>query len=129
MSTQPSTDARKTKFCQFCGAEIDIRAEICPKCGVRVAPPPPPTPPSPVYEKGKNPALALILSFLLPGLGQIYNGETDKGILMILGAIVCGILELFIIGIFLYLALWIYGMYNAYKTAEAYNQVMGIRPT
>jgi hypothetical protein len=34
-----------------------------------------------------------------------------------------------IIGIFLYLALWIYGMYNAYKTAEAYNQVMGIRST
>jgi len=24
------------KFCSNCGAEIDARAEICPKCGVRV---------------------------------------------------------------------------------------------
>jgi zinc ribbon protein len=35
---------RKTKFCVNCGAEIDARAEICPKCGVRVAPPPLPQP-------------------------------------------------------------------------------------
>jgi len=26
---------KPTKFCSNCGAEIDIRAEICPKCGVR----------------------------------------------------------------------------------------------
>jgi RNA polymerase subunit RPABC4/transcription elongation factor Spt4 len=25
-----------SKYCQNCGAEIDVRAEICPKCGVRV---------------------------------------------------------------------------------------------
>jgi predicted amidophosphoribosyltransferase len=24
------------KFCSNCGAEIDAKAEICPKCGVRV---------------------------------------------------------------------------------------------
>jgi hypothetical protein len=27
----------RSKFCQNCGAEIDIRAEICPKCGVATA--------------------------------------------------------------------------------------------
>lgn len=27
---------RETKYCSNCGAEIDIRAEICPECGVRV---------------------------------------------------------------------------------------------
>jgi len=25
---------RKTKYCSNCGAEIDARAKICPKCGV-----------------------------------------------------------------------------------------------
>jgi predicted amidophosphoribosyltransferase len=28
------------KFCSECGAEISAKAEICPKCGVRVAPVP-----------------------------------------------------------------------------------------
>lgn len=27
---------KETKFCANCGAEIDTKAEICPKCGVRV---------------------------------------------------------------------------------------------
>ena len=27
-------EERKTKFCSNCGAEIDINAKICPKCGV-----------------------------------------------------------------------------------------------
>ncbi len=27
-------------FCVYCGAEIDDKAEICPKCGLRVAEPP-----------------------------------------------------------------------------------------
>jgi len=35
------SDVRKTKFCVNCGAEIDAKAEICPKCGVRVARAPP----------------------------------------------------------------------------------------
>ena len=26
---------RTTKFCTECGAEINVKAEICPKCGVR----------------------------------------------------------------------------------------------
>lgn len=27
----------ETKFCQNCGSQIDAKAEICPKCGVKVA--------------------------------------------------------------------------------------------
>ncbi len=122
MGAQPQPTERKTKYCQFCGAEIDIRAEICPKCGVRIAPPPTP-------QSEKNPALSLILSFLLPGLGQIYNGQVDRGVLMIFGAIIFGALILISIGIFLYLGLWVYGMYDAYKGAEAYNRTLGQMPS
>ncbi|HPC28311.1 MAG TPA: hypothetical protein PKX17_06250 [Candidatus Methanomethylicus sp.] len=127
MSAQPSSGERSTKFCQFCGAEIDARAEICPKCGVRVAPPPAAAAPPPA-EAGKSPVLALILSFLLPGLGQIYDGNAQKGIIMILAVIACAFLTLFIIGIFLYIALWLYGMYDAYKAAEEYNSLRNLRP-
>lgn len=31
----PPAEARPTKFCFACAAQIDARAEICPKCGVR----------------------------------------------------------------------------------------------
>jgi|GEM_PF-7022718 len=27
----------ETKFCQNCGSQIDAKAKICPKCGVKVA--------------------------------------------------------------------------------------------
>jgi signal peptidase I len=33
----------------------------------------------------RNPALALTLSLMLPGLGQLYNGQLNKGILLFLG--------------------------------------------
>ena len=35
----------------------------------------------PAAKKRKNPLLALILSGLLPGLGQIYNNQIPKGLL------------------------------------------------
>ena len=35
-----SSKPNNTKFCSNCGAVIDIKAEICPKCGVRASPPP-----------------------------------------------------------------------------------------
>lgn len=28
---------KQTKFCQNCGAQIDVRAVVCPKCGVPVS--------------------------------------------------------------------------------------------
>ena len=31
----------------------------------------------------RNPGLAVLLSFFLPGLGQIYNGKISKGLLFI----------------------------------------------
>jgi len=127
MSAQPSSDGTTKKFCQFCGADIDARAEICPKCGVRVAPPPAAAPPPPAAA-GQRPVLALILSFLLPGLGQIYCGETQRGIIMILFIFVCAFLTLFVVGFFLYIALWLYGMYDAYKAAEEYNSLRNLRP-
>lgn len=103
--------AETTKFCSNCGEKIDINAEICPKCGVRVA----------GATGEKNPFLALILSFLIVGLGQFYNGHSTKGVILLISAIISGILILFVIGLLLWPIVWIYAMYDAYKSAELIN--------
>ena len=106
---------RKTKFCSNCGAEIDARAEICPKCGVRVAPPPT------VVAERKSEGLAAVLSFLFVGLGQIYNGQIGKGILFIVVGVVAVLSMLILIGFLLYPLFWIYNIYDAYSTAKEIN--------
>ena len=109
--------AKETKFCSNCGEEIDIDAEICPKCGVRVKAPT-------VGEKKvgeKNPVLAAILSFLIVGLGQIYNGQIGKGIVLIICYVISIVLCTILIGIPLLVILWIYGIYDAYNTAKKIN--------
>ncbi len=45
----------------------------------------------------KNPILAAGLSFVIPGSGQIYNGEIIKGIAIFIGVIGLGLLDYFII--------------------------------
>jgi hypothetical protein len=45
----------------------------------------------------RNPFLAGILSLIVPGLGQIYGGESDKGAAIIAAAIVIGNLNIIIL--------------------------------
>ena len=104
--------SRKLTYCRNCGSQIDAEAEICPKCGVRQKNPP---------VENKNPLFALILSFIFPGLGQIYNGQNHKGILLIVSYIVSFILWVILIGMILTLLVWLYGLYDAYTTAEHIN--------
>jgi len=60
----------------------------------------------------ENKLVALGLSFIIPGLGQIYNKELNKGILFVFCAFLC------IFFFPAYLLLWMYSMYDAYTTAE-----------
>jgi TM2 domain-containing membrane protein YozV len=67
--------------------------------------------------KQKNPILAAIGSFFIPGLGQVYNGEGFvKGLLYLIGTLI-GWIILFIPG----LAIWLFGIYKAYKVAKDMN--------
>lgn len=71
----------------------------------------PATVPAPV---NKEPLLAAIGSFFIPGLGQVYNGEgMVKGLMYMIGSLI-GYLIFFIPG----LAIWLYGIYNAYTVAD-----------
>lgn len=103
--------SRPTQFCKYCGSKIDAEAEICPKCGVRLK----------KVESEKSPAIALILSFIFPGIGQLYNDQKSKCVKLIIISIICLVLSIIVIGAFLYFIVWIYGMYDAYKSAKAIN--------
>lgn len=103
------------KFCTNCGAEIDAKATVCPSCGV----------PQTGMTEGvstKNEGLAAILSFFLPGLGQMYNGEISKGVLLMIIQVVNIILMFVIIGLFTYLLVWGYSIVDAYTTAKGINR-------
>lgn len=68
-----------------------------------------------------NAILAAILSFLFPGIGQIYAGEMKKGIIFFIIFIILVALYLtfgFIIGI-IELIFAIYAAYDAYNLAKA----------
>lgn len=81
------------------------------------------------HSKKKDPKIAAIASFFIPGLGQIYNGEIRKGIGFIIIAILFVSLWLFLIeerhmtGPIVVASgacvlFWIGSMYDAYKTAK-----------
>ena len=73
----------------------------------------------------KNPILAAIFSFFITGLGQLYNGDI-KMALILFGAqvLVAGFLWMLLgrIGGLISIAIWIYGIYDAYTTAQALNE-------
>jgi TM2 domain-containing membrane protein YozV len=101
---------QELKFCRECGAELNERAEICVKCGIRQS-----------QKQNKNPGLAAVASFFFAGLGQIYNGEIGKGFLL-MGVQVINVLLMFVvIGFITYPLVWAYGIWDAYRTAERLN--------
>lgn len=62
----------------------------------------------------KSPGIALLLSLLICGVGQMYNGQAGKGILMLVG---CILAWLFLLG----WIVWIWSMVDAYSTAKQMN--------
>jgi TM2 domain-containing membrane protein YozV len=102
-------------YCTSCGKPVKKAAEICPHCGVRLKANP---------QQLKNPGLAAIASFFFSGLGQIYNGEIGKGLIFILIQFINVGLMLILLGFLTYPVVWIYGIYDAYTTAERINAEM-----
>jgi TM2 domain-containing membrane protein YozV len=74
----------------------------------------------------KSPALALLGSFFVPGLGQLMNGAAGKGVLMFLAYVISLVLILAFIGLFLAPAVWIWSMVDAYGGARQWNATHGI---
>jgi len=100
-------DKDSTSICNHCGksicldCQVQVKGEVyCKDClGVKLG-----------QEKKEthSPALAAILSFIIAGLGQVYNGQIGKGLLIFFtGWLVIP---------------WIFGIFDAYRTAKAMNE-------
>ena len=119
-------------FCSSCGTQNPDTAKFCEKCGagLTAAAAPPPREDTrvrgPVTSTGaghpvtgKNPWVAVVLSFVIPGVGQFYNGDYKKGGLMLGGAI----LGILVSGGVLTVAFWIWAMFDAYQVASGKGKI------
>ena len=105
--------------CSQCGTRNPDDATFCKSCG---APMTMPGQTVVIVRNAKSPFLALILSLLLPGLGQIYNGQVMKGIAFLLALAVSAVLKFLLIGFVLVPIVWIWAMVDAYQTADKINR-------
>ena len=104
-------------FCQTCGAAVAEGVRFCPTCG-RAQPGAPPGPVAAVAVLPENYGMAALLSFLLPGLGQVVKGQILKAILIWLGTVVFVVLSFVVIGLPLLLVLWLWQIYDAYNSPQ-----------
>ena len=100
------------RFCSSCGARMD--GTVPAWCAGTGAPAP----------EAKNTSVAGFCSSVLPGLGQVYNGEIAKGYLLFLLTL-AGLVLFLIPGI----VVWLYSLYDAYAVAGKMNAgTMEVRP-
>lgn len=97
-------------YCRDCGSIIKERAEICPECGVRQR--------SALTSNVGESGIAAVASLLIPGAGQIFLGHIERGLLFVAATFVAAFMSMFLVGIPLLLAVWVYAIYDAYKLGE-----------
>ena len=68
--------------------------------------------------KDKNPILAAILSLLIVGIGQFYNNQIGKGLLMMVGAIILVSATANEGGALLWFAVAVWSVVDAYRVAK-----------
>lgn len=107
-------------YCRNCGSVIAAEAEICPECGVRQRDPPNSGIDDAVASltEGGNPFVAAALSAVFPGLGQLYNRELEKGLLVIVASFLAGLSALILVGFVLFPLVWLYAVWDAYRVAD-----------
>lgn len=105
--------------CTKCQTDNQNDSRFCVKCGESLAIVKPiddsirrPSLANERYAKGKDSNLATIMSVFIPGLGQFYNGDVTKGLVMLVGAF---ILFATVIG---YLAIWVWSITDSYQVAK-----------
>jgi TM2 domain-containing membrane protein YozV len=107
-----------SKFCPGCGIELENpNAIACPNCGGAIG-----GRYNRSLQEHKSEGLAAVLSFLIPGLGQIYNGQIEKGIIFIILTFICYALTLILIGLLFYPILLVVAVFDAYNTAQKINR-------
>ena len=73
----------------------------------------------------KSAGLAAVLSFFISGLGQIYNGQILKGLIIIVVQVINGALTTILIGWIPLAIVWVWAIIDAYREAEKVNARSG----
>lgn len=117
--------------------------KFCPVCG---NPPPPPSPaqqnpppqPNVYYQNNyyqnnppisvdqKSEALAIVLSVLIAGVGQMYLGKVGRGVGILIGLIILAVIGIVTLGIgyILGIILFIWQIIDAYNLCRQYNRYL-----
>ncbi len=75
----------------------------------------------------RNPIIAAVLSLIVAGLGQIYNGQITKGVLFIVAQIINGALLYVAIGFVTMPLVGLWAVIDAYLVAKRNNERYGFR--
>ncbi len=75
----------------------------------------------------KSAGLAAVLSFFISGLGQIYNGQILKGLIIIVVQLINGALTTILIGWIPLAIVWVWAIIDAYREAERINARQELR--
>jgi len=111
-------------FCANCGKEVPVGNAFCPNCGASTQVPASGTSSQTVpgtQMARKSVLIALILSFIFPGLGQYYAGQKKKALRLIVIAVVLALTVLIEIGVILYPIFWLYSMVDTFLTVRKVN--------
>tara|TARA_Y100000746_G_C15239045_1_gene340703 strand:- start:32 stop:445 length:414 start_codon:yes stop_codon:yes gene_type:complete len=128
-------------FCTSCGSELVAGMGFCGSCGSKLGEPasdldgtqniinsPPqysPTPQTIFIQQApsatKSGGLAIVLAFVWPGLDRLYLEDTRAGLI---AAISSPLLVFSILGIPIFLVLWIHSVATASKRVREFNHNM-----
>ena len=101
-------------FCAKCGTELAGEASFFPECGAQFA-----QEPAAYWEV--NVWAAVVLSFVFPGLGQIYAGEKRRGALFLLAGLVGSGLVVIQAGVIVYPVLLLVNALDVRRSARRIN--------
>ena len=108
-------------FCNYCGkavARVSSESGLSSPAGLAVKMIPQTVV---VIQSQKSPGAAAVLSFVIAGAGQIYNGQIGKGFTFLVGIVISWLLTSLVIGIVPLLILTVWSVVDAYRTAERIN--------
>ena len=74
----------------------------------------------------KNPALSVLLSVFIPGLGSMVNDNVGVGVAILILNIIGWALAIVLIGIPIAIGSWIWGLVDAHNSAQRWNRAHGI---
>ena len=96
-------------ICAACIIEVDGKNQ-CKTCVGKVV----------SVSKIKSPGAAAFLSFVIAGVGQLYNGQVARGLVIIFIAVAS--LPFFPYSLFWLMPIWLFAILDAYAYAKRFNR-------